>query len=287
MLIKFENVTKIYGSSTDKAINDFSTEILAGEIVGLIGKNGSGKTTLLNCLVDNIHLTTGNIFYNGQNLMEHKELISQFGVLIESSFLDYLNAKENLQLLMMAEGITHKKQYTEAIERVLNIVGLKDRENDYVKNFSFGMKQRLGLAQALLRDRKVLILDEPLVGLDVLGRELVKTIIKDLAKNKGTAIIFSDHNLNEVKDICDRIIYIEEGKKLFDDVFDDSKTYVITIDSHNNEMISKYFELENGRIVIRDSLNSHESIENILSHNAIIKDIEIQQQSLIQFFKGD
>lgn len=275
MLLKFVNVTKIYESSNVKALDNFSTDIKEGEIVGLIGKNGSGKTTLMNCLTNNIHMTSGEIYYKGKNLMEHKEFIAQFGVLIESSFLDYLNAYENLKLLMMAEGITNKKEIEEEIERVLTIVGLIERKNDYVKNFSFGMKQRLGLAQALLKDKEVLILDEPLVGLDVMGRELVKEIIQNQAKKEGKAIIFSDHNLNEVKDVCDRIIYIENGVKVFDDVFDDRKTYVISIEENEED------------IIVRDSEKLHETINNILLQNHRIKDIEVRKQSLIQLFKGE
>jgi len=287
MLLKFENITKVYGSSDVKALNNFSTEIRSGEIVGLIGKNGSGKTTLMNCLTNNIHITSGEIFYNNKNLMNNKDLIAQFGVLIESSFLDYLNAYENLKLLMLAEGATDKKQIHHDIDRVLTLVGLEKRKNDYVKHYSFGMKQRLGLAQALLRDKQLLILDEPLVGLDVIGQNLVKNLIKDLAKKEGKAIIFSDHNLNEVKDICDRIIYLENGEKLFDDVFDDRKTYLITIEGELQSNTLESCRQDNGRIVVNDSADLDETINKIIVQNCKIVDIEVHQQSLMQFFKGD
>ncbi len=135
MLLKFNNVTKIYKSSTTKALDNFSTNIRSGEVIGLIGKNGSGKTTLMNCLTNNIHLTSGEIFYKGKNLMENKDEISEFGVLIESAFVDYLNASQNLELLLLAEGLSDTKEIKEEIERVLSLVGLVNRKHDYVKNF--------------------------------------------------------------------------------------------------------------------------------------------------------
>ncbi|WP_338652119.1 ABC transporter ATP-binding protein [Lysinibacillus sp. Y5S-8] len=287
MLLQFDNVTKIYKSSITKALDNFSTEIRGGEVVGLIGKNGSGKTTLMNCLTNNIHLTSGEIHYKGKNLMENKNEISEFGVLIESSFVDYLNAYQNLELLLIAEGLSNKKEIKVEIERVLNLVGLLNRKHDYVKSFSFGMKQRLGLAQALLCDKRVLILDEPLVGLDVIGRNLVKNLIVDLAKKEGKAIIFSDHNLSEVKDVCDRIIYIENGVKVFDDVFDDNKRYIVEIDER-----SKVFESENYQrsdencIVVKEKEQLNEVITQIVQQGIPIVDIKVNESSLMELFKG-
>ncbi|WP_248734034.1 ABC transporter ATP-binding protein [Neobacillus rhizosphaerae] len=288
VLIQFKEVTKVYKSSKVKALDSFSAEINAGEIIGLIGKNGSGKTTLMNCLTNNIHITSGEIFYEGQNLMDNKEKIAEFGILIESAFVDYLNAYQNLELLLLAEGVTDKKQIKEDVERVLSLVGLIERKKDFVKTFSFGMKQRLGLAQALLRDKKLLILDEPLVGLDVLGRDLVKSLIKDLAKKEGRAVIFSDHNLNEVKDVCDRIIYIDNGKKLFDDIFDDSKRYLISVDDSEKKHGSfPTFERKGDKIIVHDSTQLNDVIISITQQNLKIVDIEVSEPSLMTLFRGE
>ncbi|WP_427109000.1 ABC transporter ATP-binding protein [Lysinibacillus xylanilyticus] len=288
MLLQFDNVTKIYKSSTTKALDNFSTEIRSGEVVGLIGKNGSGKTTLMNCLTNNIHLTSGKILYKGKNLMENINEISEFGVLIESSFVDYLNAYQNLELLLIAEGLSNKEEIKEEIERVLNLVGLLNRKHDYVKSYSFGMKQRLGLAQALLRDKRVLILDEPLVGLDVIGRNLVKNLIVDLAKKEGKAIIFSDHNLSEVKDVCDRIIYIENGVKVFDDVFDDNKRYIVEIDERSQIFESEnYQRTEDNFIVVKQKEQLNEVITQIVQQGIPIVDIKVNESSLMELFKGE
>ncbi|MGN4123732.1 ABC transporter ATP-binding protein [Lysinibacillus sphaericus] len=287
MLLKFNNVTKIYKSSTTKALDNFSTNIRSGEVIGLIGKNGSGKTTLMNCLTNNIHLTSGEIFYKGKNLMENKDEISEFGVLIESAFVDYLNASQNLELLLLAEGLSDTKEIKEEIERVLSLVGLVNRKHDYVKNFSFGMKQRLGLAQALLRDKRVLILDEPLVGLDVIGRNLVKDLIVNLAKKEGKAIIFSDHNLNEVKDVCDRIIYIEDGIKVFDDVFDDNKRYIVQIDESSMTFESENTQRIDDCIVVKEKEQLNEIMTKIVQQGIPIIDIKVNESSLMELFKGE
>jgi ABC-2 type transport system ATP-binding protein len=292
MKLEVKNISKYYGKHL--ALSDFSMTINSGEVIGLIGKNGSGKTTLLNCIVNHIHLSSGEIFVNDQNLLKHKQLISKFGVLIESSFLDYLNAYGNLELLMLADGITNTQLIDQQLHEVLELVGLHERKREFVKSYSFGMKQRLGLAQALLNNKELLILDEPLVGLDVMGRELVKKIIVDKAKTEGKAVIFSDHNLSEVKDICDRIVYLEDGKKMYDGVFDDERKYVITLERINHDIQSSLMDACNNDLIIDHNVihvkqvNCLNKVLKILVYQGItITDFEIVEGSLIRLFKGD
>lgn len=291
MILKVKNINKYYGKH--HALSNFSMTIKSGEIVGLIGKNGSGKTTLLNCIVNNIHISSGEIYVDDKNLLQHKHLIAHFGVLIESSFLDYLNAYENLKLLMMADGIRDLDDIDQQLNEVLKLVGLDKRKKEYVKSYSFGMKQRLGLAQALLNDKDLLILDEPLVGLDVMGRELVKNIIVDRAKKHGKAVIFSDHNLNEVKDVCDRIVYIDNGIKMYDGVFDEGTKFIITVESLNEQMRSlllhefgNHLEIEDNVVILKQLERLNHLLKVLTHHHIEIQDVDKVEGSLMSFFKG-
>ena len=126
MKLEINNITKYYGRNL--ALSEFSMSMNSGEVIGLIGKNGSGKTTLLNCIVNHIHLSSGEIFVNDENLHLNKHLISHFGVLIESSFLDYLNSYDNLKLLMMADGVTNLNVIHQQLIEVLELVGLHERK---------------------------------------------------------------------------------------------------------------------------------------------------------------
>ncbi|MEJ8303373.1 ABC transporter ATP-binding protein [Saccharibacillus sacchari] len=291
MMLEIKEVTKYYGNHL--ALEKFSTTIRSGEIVGLIGKNGSGKTTLMNCLVNHIHFTSGQILIDGKNLMENKSLISRFGVLIESSFLDYMSAYDNLKLLLELEQKQDKRKADQQLSEILKLVGLYERRKERVKNYSFGMKQRLGLAQALLNHKPLLILDEPLVGLDVMGRELVKEIIRNKARNEECAVIFSDHNLNEVKDICDRIIYLDNGTKMYDGVFEDHKKYAVTPERLDKELLAHAATigehvLAEPDILMLDSIAELNSVLQILVRkNISVKELEVIEGSLIRLFKGD
>ncbi|WP_427181639.1 ABC transporter ATP-binding protein [Paenibacillus sp. TC-CSREp1] len=293
MILELKDVTKFYGKHL--ALDHFSTSIRSGEIVGLIGKNGSGKTTLMNCIVRHIQLTSGNVVIDSQDVHENPSLISRFGVLIESSFLDYMNAYDNLKLLMLADGVSDMKEVENQLNEVLELVGLSKRKKEYVKKFSFGMKQRLGLAQALLNDKPFLILDEPLVGLDVMGRELVKDIIVKKAKQENKAVIFSDHNLNEVKDVCDRIIYIEDGVKKYDGVFDDGRKYEIILEDTSPNLSALLEKLQGidhvnvGEKIIRitDMKILNQVMEEIISHKVKLQDLNVIEGSLIRLFEGD
>lgn len=293
MILELKDVTKFYGKHL--ALDHFSTSICSGEIVGLIGKNGSGKTTLMNCIVRHIQLTSGHVVIDSQDVHENPSLISRFGVLIESSFLDYMNAYDNLKLLMLADGVSNMKEVEHQLNEVLELVGLSKRKKEYVKKFSFGMKQRLGLAQALLNDKPFLILDEPLVGLDVMGRELVKDIIVKKAKQENKAVIFSDHNLNEVKDVCDRIIYIEDGVKKYDGVFDDGRKYEIILEDASPDLPAlierlqkiDHVDVREKTIRVTDMHIFNQVMEEIISHKVKLQDVNVIEGSLIRLFEGD
>lgn len=224
-LLQVQNVTKRYGDKI--ALNDFSMDICPGEIVALIGENGAGKTTLLNIICGYIRPSAGQVQYKGENIIEKPLTIREFGILIEPQFLDYISAEENLRLLSQ---LVNRKQDTR-IKELLEKTELYSNRKKKVKEFSFGMKQRLGLCQCLLTEVSFLILDEPFVGLDPIGKEIFKQTIMDIAHKQNVPVLFSSHDLDDVDEICDRLVMISNGNKQLDHPLEHKKTYTVKIES--------------------------------------------------------
>lgn len=223
-LLQVQNVTKQYGDKV--ALNDFSMDICPGEIVALIGENGAGKTTLLNIICGYSKPSAGQVRYKGKNIVANPLITREFGVLIEPQFLDYISAEENLRLLSQ---LTNQKQDTR-IKELLEKTELYGSRKKKVKEFSFGMKQRLGLCQCLLTEVGFLILDEPFVGLDPIGKELFKQTILDMAHKQNVPVLFSSHDLDDVDEICDRVVMISKGNKQLDQPLEHKQTYTVKIE---------------------------------------------------------
>ena len=189
---------------------DLSLEVMNGEVFGFLGPNGAGKTTTFKLLVGLLHPTRGKILLWGENHYRI-ELKSKIGFLPESPyFYNYLKAKEYLHLCGQLFGINFM-ECQKKIDTLLERVGLITHKNSLIKTFSKGMLQRLGLAQALINDPELLIFDEPMSGLDPLGRKEVRDIMLEL-KAQGKTIIFSTHILSDVETVCDRVGIIIKGK---------------------------------------------------------------------------
>lgn len=289
--LQVTGLTKSYGDK--KALDDFSMQICQGEIVGLVGRNGAGKTTLLNCIAGNIFPDKGSIYFDKCDLLEHSEVRKDFGILIQPSFLDYLNTFDNLKLLQNTVGIWDKKLIHEQTNEVLKLVGLENKGKTYVKSFSFGMKQRLGFAQALLNGHKFMILDEPFVGLDINGREMVKEHIKKIVKENQIGVIFSDHNLDEVRSLCKRVIVIRDGKKVYDKGLEEESRYEIGIENISKELmdaVSKIPGVEIDRkknsISFYGSKDIHQVISKIVTYTKIIC-IKVSENNLENLLKGE
>lgn len=208
--IAFEGVTKQFGSFT--AVNDLSFEVPQGSIFGFLGPNGSGKSTSLRMMLDLIRPTSGHIQLFGESLNDKRSvLMRRVGSMIEKpDFYTYLPAHTNLQLAARAFGIDYSSAQYEALYKK---VGLWGRQQDKVKTFSHGMKQRLGLAQALLHNPDLIILDEPNTGLDPQGIIDLRHLMLDLNRQEGKTILFSSHILSEVQAICTDLVVIHAGKK--------------------------------------------------------------------------
>lgn len=206
-VLEVKNLSKKLGKK--EIIKNISFYVNKGEIFGFLGPNGSGKTTTIRMLVDLISMDTGNVKILGHDITSEREKsLRSIGAVVENPELyGYLSGKENLNQIARIRDI--KK---ERIKEVIKLVELEGRINDKISKYSLGMKQRLGLAAALLSSPKLLILDEPTNGLDPNGIIEIRRILKNLAKNTGMAVFVSSHILSEIQELCDTVAFIEDGK---------------------------------------------------------------------------
>ena len=194
----------------EEILSGINLQIAEGEIYGFLGPNGAGKTTLMKCMLSLSTITSGSIEIFGKNLQEHREeILSQIGSIIESPiFYDNCTAKEILEIHAQYMG---KNIIELDIIRALRMVGLKNTTKK-VKDFSLGMRQRLGLARAFLTKPKLLILDEPINGLDPIGIQEIRNLLLSLSKEHGITILISSHILSEISQIADKIGFIKNGE---------------------------------------------------------------------------
>ena len=248
-MIQVENITKKYGSFT--AVNDISFEIEEGEIVGFLGPNGAGKSTTMNMITGFIEPASGKIIVDGYNISKKpKKAKRQIGYMPEGVPLyTDLTVKEFVTYMAELKGVP-KKERKEKVEKALEDTGLIDVKNKLTRNLSRGYKQRVSMAGALVSNPKVIILDEPTVGLDPKQVTEIRTLIKNLGKEH--TVILSSHILSEVSQICNRVIIINKGKIIAIDtpenlekkVVRDNIVYV-TVEDPENKMDSVKDKLEN------------------------------------------
>ncbi len=214
-VIKVQHISKHFGSL--KAVDDLSFEVQAGEVFGFLGQNGSGKSTTIRMLLSLIHPTSGSIELFGKRIEKHREaILEQVGAIIERPDLyPYLSAKEHLQLFAK---VRKQKIGETAINATLEKVGLAHRAQDKVQTFSLGMKQRLGIAIALVHNPQLIILDEPTNGLDPQGIADIRQLIQYLAKEEGKTVLVSSHLLSEIEQVAHQILIIHQGKKMVEGV---------------------------------------------------------------------
>jgi len=206
--VRLQNVTKKIGNKT--IIDNLSLDILPGEVFGFLGPNGAGKTTTIRMMVGLMAVTQGDILIHNKSIARNfKEAISDVGAIVENPELyGFMSGYRNLEhFANMVKGIGK-----DCIMETSRQVGLENRIHDKVKTYSLGMRQRLGLAQAILHKPSVLILDEPSNGLDPAGIREMREYLRGLAKNENTAVIVSSHLLAEMEMMCDRIGVIKDGK---------------------------------------------------------------------------
>jgi ABC-2 type transport system ATP-binding protein len=228
-VISINNLSKAINGK--KIIHEVNLEIRKGEIFGLLGPNGAGKTTIIKMMVGLMKITSGDVMIHGKSVKEnYLDTIGHIGAMIETpEFYPYMTGWQNL----VHYGEMYKNVKRDRIEQVVKLVNLEDVIHQKVKVYSLGMRQRLGIAQALLHKPSILILDEPTNGLDPIGNREIRSHLQNLVKNEGISIIVSSHILTEIELLCDRIGIVKSGK-------------LVSIESleEKNQSFNQMFELE-------------------------------------------
>jgi len=211
-VIELENVSKQFGAQL--AVDRLSVQVPAGEIYGLLGRNGAGKSTAIGMMLGQVWPTSGNLRVCGHCVLSERHLaLRKVGAIFESpAFYDYLSGYRNLQILSAYTARTDARR----IREVVDWVGLGSRAHSKVRTYSHGMRARLALAQALLPNPELLILDEPSDGLDPEGIHEMRLTILRLHRELGLTILLSSHLLNEVEQLCTRICVLNQGAKIFE-----------------------------------------------------------------------
>ncbi len=274
-ILKIENLNTSYGKNL--VLKDINLEIKEGSIFGLIGPNGAGKSTLMKSILGLVEKDSGKITLYGKEVNEknQKETNKNLGSLIEApSFYDHLTAYDNLDLICDMKNINKDK-----IDKTLRDVGLIKSKDKKVREFSLGMKQRMGIAIALIGNPKFLILDEPINGLDPYGIEEMRDLFKSIVKNSNTSILISSHILDEIEKISTHIGILKNGSLTYSDSLEEYRELhppVIVLKTSDNLKASKILALSQENI-IDDYLvlgnKSKEEVAKIIK--TLVKDLDI------------
>lgn len=255
-VLEVKNINKFFGKK--QILKDINFDIEEGEILGFVGPNGSGKTTTIKIILGLQKASSGEVYINGKNIKENFEnAIRKVGAIVESpDMYMYLSGLDNLKLVANYYNISHDK-----IDSIVEFVGLKDRIKDTVSKYSLGMRQRLGIAQAILNKPNLLIVDEPTNGLDPSGIIEFRKMLKELAKKEKMSIFISSHNLAEIENICDKVLLINEGEIVSLDVLhekNDKDKYKLELNS-----TKKLENKENIEIIDENFINYYGEKEDI------------------------
>jgi ABC-2 type transport system ATP-binding protein len=256
-IIEISNLTKRFNDLV--AVNKLNLNVYKGDVFGFLGPNGAGKSTTIRMLLTLIYPDEGNIKIFGKDLIKERlNILKKVGAIVEKpDFYGYLTAYKNLEILGRISGIEVNKNL---IMKNLEIVGLANRFDSKVKTFSHGMKQRLGIAQALLHNPELIILDEPTTGLDPIGMKEIRDLIIHLSKELKKTIFLSSHLLNEVEMVANRMIIINKGTTKVEgevkELLDKNRIYV-RIDVDNAEKTLGILKLTKWSNFIRKYTNNH------------------------------
>lgn len=258
-MIEVKNVTKSYGKAV--AVNDISFTIKEGEIVGLLGPNGAGKSTTMNMVTGFIEPTKGEIIVDGYDMAKKpRKAKKEIGYMPEGVPLyTDLTVKEFVTYMAEIKQV-NKKERKEKVEKILKETGLKDVEKKLIKNLSRGYKQRVSMAGALVGEPKILILDEPTVGLDPKQITEIRSLIKELGKTH--TVILSSHILSEVSQICNKVIIINKGKIVAIDTPENLENKV----SKNNFLYVTVEDTENKMETMKEKIKDIKKLELVQSN---------------------
>ncbi|MDU7651135.1 MAG: ABC transporter ATP-binding protein [Anaerococcus vaginalis] len=269
-IIETKNLTKIYGEQ--KSVDNLNIHVKKGRIYGLLGRNGAGKTTTMKMLLALTEPSSGEVYIFGKPLKgNEKKTLPRIGSLIESpGFYPNLTATENLEIFAKLRGVPKKN----SIQESLNVVRLPYNDKKLFSEYSLGMKQRLAIALAIMHDPEVLILDEPINGLDPIGIAELRKFILDLCKLKEKTIIISSHILSEIKLIADDIGIIDNGKLLEEEslVELESKNgkyirFIVSDAGQASRILEKEFNTNNFLVVNKDNIKLYDLDKSVSEIN--------------------
>lgn len=287
-ILKCENLNKSFGKK--KILKDVSFTIKKGDILGFIGPNGSGKTTTIKLILGLNSIDSGNVTINGFDIKKDFEsAIKGVGAIVENpDMYMYLSGYENLKLVANMYNVSSSK-----IDEVVKLVKLEGRIKDKVSKYSLGMRQRLGIAQALINSPNLLILDEPTNGLDPEGIKELRDLLKDLAKKENIAVLISSHNLAELDSFCNKVCIIQNGtiiesnevKKLKKEVSNSTYIFEVSNSTLVNNVIDNIKVLDSTHFSIK---SKKEEIPNIITklinNNILIYEVYENKISLEEAF---
>ncbi|MBU3188094.1 ABC transporter ATP-binding protein [Clostridium bowmanii] len=293
-IVQIKNVTKKIGKKV--IIDDLTFDVHLGEVFGFLGPNGAGKTTTIKMLLGLMSITKGEMYIDGYNVeKDFEKAIAKVGGIIENPDLyKYLTGYQNL--LHFSRMYPDVKK--ERIDEVIKIVGLEKRIHEKIKKYSLGMRQRLGVAQALLNSPKLLVLDEPTNGLDPAGIHELRNHLRTLAREENIAVIVSSHLLSEMELMCDRVGIIQNGKLVriqdMKEMLEDEVDSVIALTVTPLESAKIYLDGLNSKYkpkivdkeieIIENIENIPELVEKLVGQGIKIYGIRKEQQSLEKKF---
>lgn len=262
-LIEVSHLAKNFKSF--QAVKDVSFHVNEGDVFGFLGPNGAGKSTTIRCLLSLIRPSAGDIQFFGQSLRENRaEVLTRVGCIIEKpDFYKYLSAQRNLEIFARISGKDITKRQ---IQEMIDFVGLNGREGDKVSGFSHGMKQRLGIAQTLLHNPDVIILDEPTTGLDPQGIIEVRNLILRLRDEQKKTVLLSSHQLSEIEIIANRMVIINQGKTIVEGEVQallEKQSLNLEITVEHNELFEGVMHASFSSLVVRKMYKNTYHIEMI------------------------
>ena len=291
MILECKNLCKTI--SRKEILKDISFNVDSGDLLGFIGPNGAGKTTTIKLILGLQKITSGTVSINGCDIENNFEkAIEKVGTIVENPDLYmYLSGYQNLKLIARL----YKNVDEDRIQEVVKLVNLENRIKDKVSKYSLGMRQRLGIAQAILHKPNLLILDEPTNGLDPEGIKQLRDLLTNLAKKEKMAILISSHNLSELETFCNKVVIIQNGKIIESSTIEDAKKvngktfYIIEVDSAStalNNMSNNESEIiDNTTLRFQAERNEvPEIVSNLVKANIKIYKLSEDQTSLEDAF---
>ena len=288
-ILECKNLCKTFGKK--QILHNVSFEIKKGDILGFIGPNGAGKTTTIKLILGLQSITSGKVLINGYDVeKEFTKAIEKVGAIVENpDMYMYMSGYDNLKLVAnMYKGITTKR-----IDEVVKLVKLENRINDKVSKYSLGMRQRLGIAQAILHNPNLLILDEPTNGLDPEGIKEMRELLVDLAKKEEMAILISSHNLAELDNFCNKICIIKNGEIIETNEITaikkdiEHQQFIVEIDNTKNiKKIYSEATIVNDKIfkISMKKENIPNLVVNLVNNNIKVYEIKEDEKSLEDAF---